>query len=255
MRFELGMDALRRWRSRGTGRRRAAAGAVRLPGTAAPTNPHAAIPVLAMLLLALAMPAGPAQAGEVISETRPEVEMTVTDDGVAGIGAHTPFDPMAVRQELPPGYTVSMASYGGSGGHGEPMRMINVLRSDIPVLSVIGDANGNVSLVQVLSPRIGVGRGTIGDRFDRFFAGAAEGDCARGEDRLSAMVVCTPTEGRQVSLLFEEPQDHDPDDANGHASDRHEGFPAEAELAAWRLRYVIWSATPAPPADPGAADG
>lgn len=246
MRFEPGGDAPRPRCGRRVERCRTTAGAGgRIPAA-----------VLALLLpaLALTLPAGPMQAGEVISEDRPPVEMTVSDAGVAGIGAHTPFDPLAVRQELPPGYTVSMASYGGGNSEDEPLRMINVLRSDIPVLSVVGGTDGRVALVQVLSPRIGFDSGTVSDRFDRFFSDAEEGDCARGEGRLSTMVVCTPTEGRQVSLFFAVPEELEPDGRNGQDGDRQDAMPAEAELRTWRLKYIIWSATASPQAGAGAAE-
>jgi len=179
------------------------------------------------------------EAGDSQAERPPKPELAVTDEGVDGIGAQTPFDPMAVRQELPPGYTVSSASYGGDD---DPLRMINVMRSDAPVLSVFGGPDGNVSLIQVLSPRVAVGPGTVGTRFGEFFRSAEEGQCSRGEDRLSEMVLCTPTEAGRVNLLFERPRELEAEEMEDEGS----ALPSDEALQDWRLRYVIWSAVSAP---------
>lgn len=162
--------------------------------------------------------------------------LQLTEEGVAGIGAETPFDPMAVRQQLPPGFAVTAGTYRGEG---EPLRNINVLRNDAPVLSLYPGPDEKISLIQVLSPAVGVGAGAVGSRFEAFFPEGPAADCFRGMERLSGMVICTHPDSRRVNLLFENAGWEGPDDV----------VPPPEALAGWPLKYVIWSAAPRPESD------
>lgn len=162
-----------------------------------------------------------------------EPRLEVGDSGVAGIDADTPFDPMAVRQKLPPGYAVTSGTYRGED---EPLRNINVLRNDLPVLSLYPGPDEKVSLIQVLSPAVAVGAGRIGSSFAEFFPDGPAPDCFPGAERLSGMVICSHPDSRRVNLLFEGQDWEGPPDA----------LPPPEVLQHWPLKYVIWSAVPRP---------
>ncbi|MFC3226371.1 DUF1131 family protein [Marinibaculum pumilum] len=156
-------------------------------------------------------------------------DLEVVEDNVAGIDAATSFDPMAVRQKLPPGFAVTTGTYRTEA---QELQIIHVLRDDIPVLSIYPDSQGRIGLVQVFHPRVGVGEGHIGSPFESFFPDPEEADCVRGIDQLSGMLICTMTDSRRINLLFDGSAWDGPDD----------GMPPAEALRSWPLKYVIWSA-------------
>lgn len=159
--------------------------------------------------------------------------LQVRDAGVAGIGADTRFDPMAIRRHLPPGFAVTAGTYRTED---EDLPTINVLRDDAPILVVYSDGRDRVSLIQVLSPRIEVAGGRIGRPFATFFPDADRGGCRRGMEQLSGMAICTLPDSPRVNLLFDGTGWDGPDDA----------MPPPKVLRDWPLKYVIWSAEPLP---------
>ncbi|MEQ8348635.1 MAG: DUF1131 family protein [Sneathiellaceae bacterium] len=166
------------------------------------------------------------------ADTRPaDTILQVGDAGVAGIGAATPFEPMAVRRQLPPGFVVTAGTYQTGD---EALPTLNVLHQDAPILIVYSDGGQNVSLIQVLSPRIRVAQGRIGDPFSTFFPEAGESACVRGVAQLAGTAICTQPDAPRVNLLFDGSTWEGPETA----------MPPSAVLRDWPLKYVIWSAAP-----------
>jgi len=173
--------------------------------------------------------AGAAESQEADGQENQVPDLEVVEDNVAGIDAATSFDPMAVRQKLPPGFAVTTGSYRNED---QELQIIHVLRDDIPVLSIYPDSQGRIGLVQVFHPRVGVGAGHIGSPFESFFPDAEKADCVRGIDQLSGMLICTMADSRRINLLFDGSDWDGPDDA----------MPPADVLRDWPLKYVIWSA-------------
>ena len=188
---------------------------------------------------------GPAAAEAAAATDRERQEaplLTVEEDRVVGIDMKTSFDPMAIRQKLPPGYAVTKGTYRSEDGE---LPTINVLRNDEPILSVYPDRYGRIGLIQVLNPKVAVGDGRIGSPFETFFPEPEEADCVRGMEELSDTAICSLPDSRRINLLFDGSAWDGPDDV----------LPPPDQLRDWPLKYVIWSAEPRPEPDPdGTAD-
>ncbi len=175
-----------------------------------------------LLALAACSPDAEAPAAGAAVRSAAGAPLELTAQGVAGLGAATPFDSAAVHDALPPGFTT--VRHADSDG----TLTIWALRDGQIVFEVYPAAD-SATVGRIDAPNEDV-RGPGGVHPGQTFAeaGAATLDCAIGADDLRDRAVCR---GEGVDLVF----------ASQALADQTE-LPAAGVLAGTFLERLVWRA-------------
>ena len=149
--------------------------------------------------------------------------LVLTDDGLGGLGADTPFELDAVRQAVGHGVT---AEFAPGTGAGDPEGTLWLLRDGLLLAEVVREAGREgPARVEVTGEGIpGPGGAEVGQAFSE--TGLARRDCGVGTGRHAGSAVC---EAGGVELVF------------AHGGDPLDLPPAEA-LADAILTRMVWRA-------------
>ena len=156
-------------------------------------RPLLLVPALALSLAACSPDAAPGDAPAAALRAAPGAALELTADGIARLGAETPFDTAAVHDALPAGFTTERHD----GPDGAPV--IWALRDGQIVFEVYA-ADGGATVGRIDAPNEDV-RGPGGVHPGQTFAEASAGalHCAVGEADLRDRAVC---QGAGVALVF-----------------------------------------------------
>jgi hypothetical protein len=154
----------------------------------------------------------------------------LSDSGLGGITAATPFDHDAIARAVP-GCTVRRQT---AASEGEPVDVLTITDGDTPIALVFPDWNGQIFSVLVQSPSVRNRLGpTIGLRFQTVFGPDSEPVCVPGVEDSSGRVLCPSSPGSRLAYVFD-----------GAWSGPDGTLPSAAELADWRLTALLWRPTP-----------
>ena len=148
-------------------------------------------------------------------------EWRISDRGVAGIVADTPFDPDELRK-LFPGETVTETT-SSSEGEAYPILLIGSPKS--PRLTVIPTVASSISGVIIHAGP------PIGTRFSDLHNDDAATDCEPGMEEDSGFVFCRKVDSDQVHYRF-----------SGDYQGPDGELPPVAVLSDWVVDQVLWKA-------------
>lgn len=183
---------------------------------------RSSLAVLLVDLLLVALLTGPGRAVACSPE--------LTDAGLGGISADTPFEPRAIGRAVP-GCTVER---GAGSSEGESVDILVIRDGPTPIALVFPDWTGGIFSILVQSQAIRRADGPkLGTRFGGVFGTAMPPFCVPGVEDSSGRVLCPARPGGRLAFVFE-----------GSWSGPDGTLPSPEILANWSLVAFLWRPTP-----------